>query len=355
MQHRRLLATMQRGEGSRPVLSDRLAPQSSCARSHPGTYKRKPTLIMGYYRKIDVRIWSDESFTRMNPPQKLIWLCLLTHPLMTPLGAGVIYHQMLDEVLGNDGDWCYHCQELCVKHDECGNHPKGILKGFKEGSLILSEDHLIIIPKFLLYNMPQGPNQLAGWIQSCELLPRSPLFKELRDFLYKILNGEPKWLFLGLLDPLADQDVRGLHEKFWSRIEHVISKPEGRIKKGIKKGSKEASKSPRREQQQYQYQEQELLKRECPSSENGAFEFDQFWKSYPRKVGKLAAMKSFMKIKDRPSIDVILAAVEKAKQSEQWRKEHGQFIPNPATWLNQGRWDDNPVIATPKKLNRVAF
>lgn len=27
-------------------------------------------------------------------------------------------------------------------------------------------------------------------------------------------------------------------------------------------------------------------------------------------------------------------------QNEQWRKDNGQYIPNPATWLNQGRWDD---------------
>jgi hypothetical protein len=28
------------------------------------------------------------------------------------------------------------------------------------------------------------------------------------------------------------------------------------------------------------------------------------------------------------------------KTSAQWQKDNGQYIPNPATWLNQGRWDD---------------
>lgn len=69
--------------------------------------------------------------------------------------------------------------------------------------------------------------------------------------------------------------------------------------------------------------------------------FDEFWKSYPKKVGKGAAEKAYKKIK--PTSDLqsqILSAVEKAKQTEQWRKQNGQFIPYPATWLNQKRWED---------------
>jgi hypothetical protein len=57
-------------------------------------------------------------------------------------------------------------------------------------------------------------------------------------------------------------------------------------------------------------------------------------------VGKKAALKVWLRSKDRPSIPVILAAVENQKRSEQWVKDGGQFIPHPATWLNQGRWDD---------------
>lgn len=31
------------------------------------------------------------------------------------------------------------------------------------------------------------------------------------------------------------------------------------------------------------------------------------------------------------------------KKSEQWTKSNGQFIPNPLTWINQGRWDNEPM------------
>ena len=66
--------------------------------------------------------------------------------------------------------------------------------------------------------------------------------------------------------------------------------------------------------------------------------FDAFWSAYPKKTGKEAARKSFARAK--ADIGTMLSALEVQKQSEQWTKDNGQFIPNPTTWLNQGRWED---------------
>lgn len=69
--------------------------------------------------------------------------------------------------------------------------------------------------------------------------------------------------------------------------------------------------------------------------------FASFWSLYPKKVGKQAALKSWKRIKpDAELFERILSALEQAKRSEQWQRERGRFIPNPTTWLNQGRWDD---------------
>lgn len=69
--------------------------------------------------------------------------------------------------------------------------------------------------------------------------------------------------------------------------------------------------------------------------------FDQFWKAYPKKVGKDAAKKAFDKRKfDEKSFEHVIQAIELQKVSEQWTKDRGQYIPNPATWLNQGRFHD---------------
>lgn len=69
--------------------------------------------------------------------------------------------------------------------------------------------------------------------------------------------------------------------------------------------------------------------------------FDTFWKAYPRKVGKDEARKAFDKRKPTPELlNAILAAIEVQRQTLDWQKDGGQFIPHPATWLNQGRWQD---------------
>lgn len=69
--------------------------------------------------------------------------------------------------------------------------------------------------------------------------------------------------------------------------------------------------------------------------------FAEFWSAYPKKVGKKAALTSWRRLKpDAALFERIMHAVINAKRSEQWIREGGRYIPNPATWINQGRWDD---------------
>lgn len=69
--------------------------------------------------------------------------------------------------------------------------------------------------------------------------------------------------------------------------------------------------------------------------------FNEFWREYPKKTGKGAAEKAWNKIKpDRALFDSIMSALKAVKKSDQWRRENGQYIPNPSTWLNQRRWED---------------
>jgi len=69
--------------------------------------------------------------------------------------------------------------------------------------------------------------------------------------------------------------------------------------------------------------------------------FLNFWSKYPNKTGKGAAWKSWKKIKSPSTMmDIIITAIKEQSKSEKWRKDNGQYIPNPATWLNQCRWED---------------
>jgi hypothetical protein len=83
-----------------------------------------------------------------------------------------------------------------------------------------------------------------------------------------------------------------------------------------------------------------VVKNPLPPTGAGA-RFDRFWAAYPRKAGKDAARKAFAARKpDDALTDAMLAAVAEQSQSEQWKRDGGQYIPHPATWLNQGRWED---------------
>jgi hypothetical protein len=69
-------------------------------------------------------------------------------------------------------------------------------------------------------------------------------------------------------------------------------------------------------------------------------EFNTFWQAYPKHVSKKTAGQSFQKVmaSGKVTLETILNAVERQKKSEQWN--NAQYIPHPATWLNQERWGD---------------
>jgi len=72
--------------------------------------------------------------------------------------------------------------------------------------------------------------------------------------------------------------------------------------------------------------------------------FDLFWLNYPNKKGKEAAKKAWRKIKEPLKvIERMKVTLPLQSQSEAWIKNNGQFIPHPATYLNQGRWEDETI------------
>ena len=84
-------------------------------------------------------------------------------------------------------------------------------------------------------------------------------------------------------------------------------------------------------------------KSESKSEDNAREDFDKFWSAYPRKAGnKQKAFEAFKKA--GVSLEILLDAIENQKQSSQWSKDNGQFIPHPTTWLNGKRWEDQLAV-----------
>lgn len=68
-------------------------------------------------------------------------------------------------------------------------------------------------------------------------------------------------------------------------------------------------------------------------------QFEKFWLAYPHKVGKGAAEKAFVTATRKVEVSVLLAALARYRED----KPHDRQWCNPATWLNQERWLDEPA------------
>lgn len=82
--------------------------------------------------------------------------------------------------------------------------------------------------------------------------------------------------------------------------------------------------------------------------------FESFWMLYPKKKSKGKAEKAWIKLNpDKQLQDRIKNALERAKKSEDWLKNSGQYIPHPATWLNARGWEDEYQTQTQYPLKVV--
>lgn len=78
--------------------------------------------------------------------------------------------------------------------------------------------------------------------------------------------------------------------------------------------------------------------------------FEKLWAAYPKKEGKGACLRWWAThTPDDSLLGRMLAKIAEAKQTAKWREQGGKFIPMPATWLNQARWEDEYIQATKLK------
>lgn len=302
---------------------------------------------MARFRKIDPRIWHDERFTDFGPPAKLAWLALLTHPCMTPMGAGMVYPGLIDSIIGTpDGEI--------------------LLETFRDTSLIYRDKGLVIIKNYLLYNRPDNPNVLYSWIASCEELPRSDCFRLLHDHLQTAKPTLPPWIFAGLLKPLADQQNRTLADQFWSRTAEVkpgTGKTGGKVSRNVsaKVPGNVSVNVPRnhpRNQEQEQEQEQEQKQKE-EESVLVSIRFDSFWQEYParngKKLEKAATFSLFKQLSPEDQSAIIVAARHYAQD----RTRTGISPKDPKRFIRDGKgnepWRDwiEPSTSDPQPVMKT--
>ncbi len=91
-------------------------------------------------------------------------------------------------------------------------------------------------------------------------------------------------------------------------------------------------------------------KRTAPSAADEAFA--EFWQAYPKKRSKSDAERAWRKLAPSPFLcRQIQDAIAAQRNTLDWQKDDGRFVPFPATWLNGRRWEDEPgVTPAPQTL-----
>lgn len=75
--------------------------------------------------------------------------------------------------------------------------------------------------------------------------------------------------------------------------------------------------------------------------------FDEFWKEYPRKSDKRAALKAFRSALTRADFEEILTGT--IQYANDPNLPEPKFIKHPATWLNADAWLNGPLPDDPRK------
>lgn len=167
------------------------------------------------------------------------------------------------------------------------------------------------------------------------------------------LNGNERFLFATFKGEI-DRDIAAYNTKINNGV--MGGRPTHEKAKESENNRKEPNESETKRIAKNKEEEEERRIRINKENQNArARDFESFWAEYPRHTNKKAAMQAFLKLNPGEELmQTILAALSKQKQSAQWTKDDGQFIPHPATWLNGKRWEDELPLANTTSGKRVS-
>lgn len=255
------------------------------------------------YKKIDETFWTKPEIKKhLSPMEKLLALYMITNPHSHYSG---IYYL-----------------PVTTMADETGIPAKAIKEFFKNNErFVLYDDfhEVVWVKNMTRHQLPQGNS--------------GNLVKGIASHLYSLHNC-----------PLIGQFLRYYKELSipfeWDGKE--MDNPSGRVDK------------PMPESVAVAVAVAEEIPPKAPQGGEVVVDsrFESFWEAYPKRVAKEAARKAWRRLKPNDEmLGEILLAIKAAEKTDQWRREGGQFIPHPATWLNQGRWQDDHRIHSPPGCN----
>lgn len=254
---------------------------------------------MEVFTRVERGYWQDEFILELTPEQKFFYLYLMTNNKVNTLGAYVFPMTMSTLELGYNGETV-----------------KKLLDHFVEAGKIMYDEST---KEVFLLNWPK-----RNWNKKTATL--------------RALKKD----FSALKSPVLRETVALLFNDFYSEKAQEQSGTNGNNEeqKGTN-GNNEDIFDGRKEnrEKRIENREKEKEKEDAGTVFDAAAAFEIFYKAYPNKKNVKTARTRWEKMKVTPELfAAIMEGLERAKNSQEWGKDGGAYIPHPATWLNGEGW-----------------
>jgi hypothetical protein len=264
-----------------------------------------------------------------------------------------VYLYILSTPFGN-GLGCFKAGMAAMAED-LRMTPDRFAEGFGEGfderlgePLFLYDENarVVFIPKYLERNPPSNPNGIRALSKSFLSVPDCKLKHDCYQTVRAFVDGksnEPKKGGETFIDAFLRTFVEPSfnHDgNLRQTMMATFAKPPGINTPSCSLPLSLTSSSQK---------EEDLCRPEADRS--SAKDFDVFYSAYPKHEDKTDAQKAWKTTAGkRPSLEVILSAIEAQKKGDKWTRG---FIKSPASWLRKGSWEDE--VEAPQQASAGQF
>lgn len=261
---------------------------------------------MAVYRQVMLSFWTDSFIDdNFSAEDKYFYLYILTNTHTTLCGCYEVSEQRIGKEMGLSTD-----------------SVMAIIERFSKTFDLIRYNHStkeILILKWSKYNWNASPRFRVAVENELEKI-KDPSFKE---YLLRLLDGEEIDKSIYPIDRVMGENGNSEYPIDTNVIVNVNDT--------VSVNSNSLTvKETKRTRKKYE---------DTP-------EFITFWEAYPVHANKVGARQEFAKI-DAP-LEVLLESIDMWKRTDQWKKDGGQYIPYPAKWLKERRWEDSPKVNMPK-------
>lgn len=257
--------------------------------------------MMEVFTRIERGYWQDDFILELTPEQKFFYLYLMSNSKVNTLGAYVFPMTMSILELGYNRDTV-----------------KKLLDHFVEAGKIMYDE---TTNEVFLLNWPK-----RNWNKKTATL--------------RALKKD----FSALKSPVLREKISAMLSAFSSDSTEESTEEQ----KGTNGNSEEQEGTNgnngdilagRIENREKRIENREKEKEDAGTVFDAAAAFEIFYKAYPNKKNVKTARTRWEKMKVTPELfAAIMEGLERAKNSQEWGKDGGAYIPHPATWLNGEGW-----------------